>query len=137
MFLIDKNLLKFLIVGLINTMIGAGIMFLLYNLIHLNYWISSACNYIIGGVCSYFLNKYFTFSNHEKSIKQIIIFILNLIICYILAYFFAKKIIYILLFSQTEKTRANVAMFCGMFLYTLLNYIGQRLIVFAKKEKNE
>ena len=137
MFLIDKKLLKFLIVGLINTIIGAGVMFLLYNLAHCGYWLASACNYIFGGICSYFLNKYFTFSNHEKSFKQVLLFILNLLICYILAYFIAKKAIYMLLVSQTESIRANVAMFCGMCLYTLLNYIGQRLIVFDKKEKNE
>ncbi len=137
MFLIDKKLIKFLIVGLINTIVGAGVMFLLYNLAHLGYWISSACNYIIGGICSYFLNKYFTFSNHEKSFKQVLLFIINLAICYVIAYLISKKAIYILLASQSENIRGNVAMLCGMCLYTLLNYIGQRLIVFAKKETNE
>ena len=61
----------------------------------------------------------------------------NLAICYVLAYLIAKKAIYILFASQPENIRGNVAMLCGMCLYTLLNYIGQRLIVFAKKETNE
>ena len=54
---VDKKLIKFLLVGLINTAVGAGVMFLLYNLGHFNYWISSACNYIVGGIVSFVLNK--------------------------------------------------------------------------------
>ena len=69
--LIDDKLVKFLIVGGVNTAVGAGVMFLLYNLGHCSYWISSACNYIVGGVVSFFLNKYFTFKNTQKSFKQI------------------------------------------------------------------
>ncbi|MBP5403025.1 MAG: GtrA family protein [Treponema sp.] len=132
---IDKKLLKFLLVGVINTAVGAGIMFLLYNAAHLGYWFSSACNYIAGGIVSFFLNKYFTFTNHEKSFKQIILFIANLLICYVLAYMIAKKAVYALLYFKEETFRANIAMLCGMCLYTILNYFGQRLLVFADKEE--
>ena len=59
--LIDKKTLKFLAVGILNTIVGAGLMFLLYNCFGLTYWISSACNSIAGGILSYFLNKYFLF----------------------------------------------------------------------------
>lgn len=133
---LDKKLIKFLLVGLINTMVGAGVMFILYNFGHLNYWISSACNYITGGIVSFFLNKYFTFSNHEKSLKQVLYFILTLAICYILAYLIAKQSVYMLLSTQSEKLRDNVSMLVGMCLYTILNYFGQRLFVFAKREVN-
>lgn len=64
--LIDKTTIKFLVVGVVNTLVGTGIMFFLYNVVHLNYWISSAANYIMGSIVSYFLNKYFTFQNKER-----------------------------------------------------------------------
>ena len=64
--LIDKTTIKFLLVGVINTIVGTSIMFLLYNVGHMNYWVSSAANYIVGSIVSYFLNKYFTFQNKEK-----------------------------------------------------------------------
>ena len=35
--LIDKTTIKFLIVGVINTIVGSGTMFLLYNLAHCSY----------------------------------------------------------------------------------------------------
>lgn len=40
--LIDKTTIKFLLVGIVNTIVGTSIMFLLYNIAHMNYWISSA-----------------------------------------------------------------------------------------------
>ena len=128
--LIDIKLLKFIIVGIINTLVGAGTMFLLYNLAHCNYWFSSACNYIAGGICSFFLNKFFTFKNTEKSFKQIIQFILLLVICYLIAYIGAKYLIYWIFSSQSIKVKDNIAMLTGEILYTVINYLGQRLIVF-------
>ena len=134
---VDKKLIKFLIVGLINTAVGAGVMFLLYNLAHFSYWVSSACNYIAGGTVSFFLNKYFTFQNHEKSPGQVLLFIFTLAVCYVLAYLIAKKAVYALLFTQTQKVRDNISMLAGMCLYTILNYFGQRIFVFAKKEPKD
>ncbi len=134
--LIDKKLGKFLIVGVINTLVGDGLMFLLYNLLGVSYWISSASNYVVGGIVSYFLNKYFTFQNKEKSLKQIIIFILNLGICYLIAYLCAQKAAYYFLSDFSENIRDNIALFTGMCLYTGLNYIGQRVIVFNERKSN-
>lgn len=60
--LIDKTVLRFLLVGVVNTLVGCGLMFLLYNLAGWSYRSSSAANYVAGGgVASFFLNKYFTF----------------------------------------------------------------------------
>lgn len=135
--LIDQKLLKFLIVGVINTIFGCGIMFVLYNLFNVSYWISSACNYILGGILSFFLNKHFTFQNKQKSIKQILLFIIILVICYLIAYIGAKKIIYLLLQNKSESIKGNVSLCLGMILYTGLNYLGQRVIVFNEKPKME
>ena len=55
---VDGTLLRFLIVGVINTIFGTSVMFAAYNLLGFGYWVSSALNYIFGGILSYFLNKY-------------------------------------------------------------------------------
>lgn len=133
---IDAKLLKFLIVGVINTLVGAGTMFLLYNVFGCNYWVSSACNYIIGGICSFLLNKYFTFQNHQKSVFQVVQFVALLVICYLIAYIGAKNLIYALLKDASVTLRDNIAMFTGMCLYTLLNYFGQRFFVFKEKHND-
>ena len=88
----DITTIKFLMVGVINTLVGTGLMFILYNVFSVNYWISSASNYIVGSIVSYFLNKYFTFQNKEKSWKQILSFIVNITVCYLIAYGVAKPV---------------------------------------------
>lgn len=64
---LDITFLKFVLVGVINTLVGTAVMFLCYNALHLDYWFSSAMNYVVGSIVSYFLNKYFTFQNKERS----------------------------------------------------------------------
>ena len=63
---IDWVTIKFLIVGVINTLVGTSVMFVCYNVFHTGYWIASAMNYIIGSIVSFFLNKYFTFKSGKS-----------------------------------------------------------------------
>ena len=48
--LVDQKLLRFIIVGCINTVVGTAIMFGLYNLASCSYWVSSAANYILTSI---------------------------------------------------------------------------------------
>ena len=132
--LIDKTAIKFLLVGVINTLVGTTVMFLSYNLLGLGYWISSAANYVIGSIVSYFLNKYFTFQNKEKSWKMIVAFIINISVCYLIAYGAAKPFVYRMLRGFGVSVRDNAAMLVGMCLFVGLNYLGQRFVVFKKEE---
>lgn len=130
--LFDKTVIKFLFVGVINTLVGTGTMFLLYNLAHCSYWLSSAANYVVGGIVSFFLNKYFTFRNKEKSLKQVIKFVLTVGVCYLIAYGAAKPLAAHLLEGHSTNLQENIAMLTGMVLYTGLNYLGQRFFAFKK-----
>ena len=130
----DPSMLRFLLVGVVNTLVGAGIMFLLYNLAGCSYWLSSAANYIVGGVVSYFLNKYYTFKNTERSWTQVLRFALNVAVCWLLAYGIAKPLALRLLAGFDEKLQTNAAMLAGLCLYTALNYLGQRFFAFRAKE---
>lgn len=135
--IIDKKFIIFLFVGLINTAIGASIMFLLYNVFGCDYYFSSACNYIAGGISSYILNKIITFKNHQKSFNQILQFVLLLVICYLISYIGARHLIHFIFFSKSSILKDNLAMVTGEILYTLLNYVGQRFIVFKNKNDNK
>jgi len=130
----DKTLIKFLIVGVCNTLSGSAVMFKLYNFAGISYWLSSAANYVVGGVVSFFLNKYFTFKSNAWSWRQVGRFIVNLLICYLLAYGLAKPLVCIALAEQPFKRQENMAMLVGMCLYTGLNYLGQRWFTFRENE---
>ncbi len=135
--LIDIKLLKFILVGALNTLIGSAIMFGLYNLAHCSYWGSSAANYIITSVISYFLNKYFTFQDHERGFKPALRFAINVAVCFVLAYGIAEPLCRWLLSSASEKLRDNVSMLVGMCLFSGFNYIGQRLFTFKNTRSEE
>ena len=126
----DRTILKFLIVGVVNTLFGTAVMFSLYNLAGYSYWISSAANYILGSILSFFLNKYFTFQNRERSWGQVVRFTVNIAACYLVAYGVAKPAVRMLLSGQSVSIQENAAMLAGMCLFTGLNYFGQRLFAF-------
>ena len=135
--LFDAKLLRFLIVGVINTLVGSAIMFGLYNLAHCSYWFSSAANYILTSILSFFLNKYFTFRNREQSLAQVLRFVVNIAVCYGAAYGLAKPLCRLLLAGASVTVRDNVSMLVGMVLFTGLNYLGQRFFAFKSEEESE
>lgn len=130
---IDRTTFKFVIVGIINTLLGNGIMFFMYNFMKINYWYSSISNYIIGSIISYFLNKYYTFQYKKKEKCIIIKFIINILCCYIIAYGLIKKIIFYFFFNYLSNiVIENISMFVGMCSFIILNYFGQKFYVFKK-----
>jgi len=132
--LYNWSLFRFALVGVVNTLVGMAIMFGLYNLAHCSYWMSSAANYVLTSILSFFLNKYFTFQSRTNSLRQMLLFALNIAVCYLIAYGAAKPLMLRILANASLSLRENAAMFAGMLLFTLLNYLGQRLLVFRKEE---
>ena len=154
---IDIKTLKFLVVGVANTLVGMGIMLLLSYIFNktvpefaeksvfvlgttdytASYIISSVINYVLGGILSYFLNKYWSFGNKEKSKMIVIKFIVTVVLCYIIAYLGAKPLMEIALKNTgiANKWKEFLSLIVGAGLYTVLNYFGQRFFAFATKKK--
>jgi putative flippase GtrA len=132
---VDIKILKFLLVGVLNTLLSAIIMSLLYNVFKFGYWGASSIAYIIGGVVSFILNKRFTFKNHDSVITTGVKFAFNIIICYLVAYSLAKPIIIAMLHKTAfnDNIVDNVALLFGMVLFTTINYFGQRYFAFKEK----
>lgn len=135
--LLDGKLWRFLLVGVLNTLVGNGLSFVLLNLTPLGYWLSSSVSYVLASVMSYFLNKYFTFRNTEKGWKPVFRFALNIAVCYVLAYGLAEPAAKWMLSGASVTVQENVAMLVGMCLFTGFNYLGQRLFAFREKTDAE
>jgi len=138
--------------------LGAAIMFGLYNLagfdwisvtmtvtnsagvqkIHtladVGYWISSTIAYFAASVFSFFMNKNFTFGYKSGLGLPAIKFIINIAVCYLLAFSLAKPLIISLVggMNLSQNAMDNIAMLAGMTMFTGFNYIGQRYFVFRK-----
>lgn len=135
--LFDRTFWKFILVGVANTLFGTGIMFVFYNVFHFSYWISSASNYFFGSILSYLLNRMFTFRSEETTAKTLPRFVINISLCYLLAYGMAKPLVAHILSDYSQSVQENTAMLAGMCLFVGLNYLGQRFFVFKEKRNSE
>ena len=130
----DTTFLRFILVGVVNTLVGTAIMFFCFNVLAWSYWISSALNYIVGSIVSYLLNKRYTFQQKGHDLYTILKFIMNITICYVLAYGFAKPLVTWLLSGLSTNVQGNIALLVGMVLFVAFNYIGQRFWAFSQKK---
>ena len=131
-----KTFAKFLVVGVINTLIGYGIIFLCLNILNLSYGVSTSVGTVAGAINSFFMNRSFTFQNDKSIFKTVLPFILVTAICYVIAYTLAKQGVILVLENKnifSPKMIDNIATLVGMCIYTLLNFFGQRLFVFKKQ----
>lgn len=128
----NNSFVRFLLVGVSNTLLSMLLMFLLEDL---GYWPSTAIAYVAGAILSFFLNRYFTFRSQERFWRSAGKFIVNVALCYVIAYAIAQPLVGWLL-SGTDISllwQERLAKVAGMGLYTLINYFGQRFFAFRKR----
>lgn len=149
---LDKKLLKFGLVGILNTVVGYLINFVSLNVFHFGYWTSILLNYIPTSILSFVLNKYFTFKSTGNIAKEAVRFAVNIIVCMTLAYGIAQPATTYLMnlasdglfeFIETitfgfltgkDQIIDNVATIVGMVLFVIFNYTGQRFFAFKNEE---
>ena len=129
----DTTFLKFILVGVVNTLVGIAVMFFCFNVLAWSYWVSSALNYMVGSIVSYLLNKRYTFQQKGNDWHTVWKFIVNVSVCYVLAYGLAKPFVAWLLSGVTTNIQGNAALFVGMVLFVGFNYIGQRFWAFSTR----
>ena len=129
--LFDVSMLKFLLVGVGNTLFSTVLMFALEGL---GYWPSTAIAYVAGAVLSFFLNRRFTFHSEETLGRSAVTFALNVAVCYVLGYGLARGLMGILApwSPLSPLWWERLSKLVGMGLYTVLNYFGQRFFAFRK-----
>ncbi|HJC41880.1 MAG TPA: GtrA family protein [Candidatus Intestinimonas pullistercoris] len=129
--LFDVSMLKFLLVGVGNTLLSTVLMFALEGL---GYWPSTAIAYVAGAVLSFFLNRRFTFHSEETLGRSAVKFALNVAVCYVLGYGLARGLMGILApwSPLSPLWWERLSKLVGMGLYTVLNYFGQRFFAFRK-----
>ncbi len=128
----NETFWKFIVVGLINTAVGMGVMYLYYNLINDNTFIAFALNIICGSTVSFFLNKNFTFKKKGSTGSSVVKFVINIVACYIISYGIADVFVPYILSGLSKTVVDNISMFISSCLFVACNYVGQRFFVFKK-----
>lgn len=121
---------RFLLVGLVNTLVGLSSIFLLLHAVGLSYWLSTFLGNAIGATVSYVLNRQFTFSSKVSAGRSIPLFVVVILGSYFLAFSISKMAADWVLTEYTN----GFAVLLGTVLYTIMNYLGQKYIVFPHKK---
>lgn len=132
---IDAKLWRFLLVGVVNTLVGLTVENGVYYWLWHSAWGASAVNYVLTSILSFFLNKYFTFRSHGNTGREIVRFALNIAVCYLLSHGIAIPLMTWLLRPVDAEWTGTVVMLVGMGLFTGFNYLGQRLFAFRETEQ--
>lgn len=120
----DKKLLKYLSVGILNTTVGFGIIFGLMFL-GISPEISNLSGYVVGIIFSYFMNKVFTFKSKSKNKLEFIKFIISMFIAYILNFTTLK-------ICLNLNINPYISQIISGGIYTATGYILSRFWVFTK-----
>lgn len=129
------EVIHFGMVGVINTFMGWVIMAVLYNFIHINYWLSTGISYFVGSVFSYHANAKVTFKVESRDKWLPWRFAINIIVCYLIGHGAAQTLVRRLLSSQPKVIVDNVAMIFGICFFIVMNFFGQKLFVFRKNSE--
>jgi putative flippase GtrA len=112
-------------------------MYLLLHALGLSYWLSTFLGNSVGAVVSFFLNRSFTFKSQNSVSKSAFRFVAVILCCYFISYDMGKNIVVWVLKDShgiTTNIKTDLAVVVGTGFYTLLNYLGQKLFVFSKKD---
>ncbi|EIJ77705.1 GtrA family protein [Bacillus methanolicus] len=126
-----SSFIRFLAVGVVNTMIGLTIMFLLMHAVGMSYWLSTFFGNMTGAIASYFLNRSFTFDSHVPIAKGGFRFAAVICSCYFFSYTISRMLS-VGISSDFPLQEKDFAVIGGTAIYTVTNYLGQKYFVFKK-----
>lgn len=129
--------IKYAMVGCLNTAVTLGVIFILNSLFGINLYVANAIGYVAGLINSFIWNKNWVFKSSNGYKREALKFALGFGACYALQ----LLVVYILAtddFSQLQwnimgfftLSGKGVATIIGNIVYTLANFIYNRLITF-------
>ena len=128
--------LKFLLVGLLNTMIGMGLMLFLSNGLEWPFWYATFTGNTVGAIVSFLVNRNFTFNSMVPIKVGAPRFIAVVLTSYLFSFSISRMVaggVDSLPVWGSYIESDNIAILLGSFIYTVTNYIGQKSIVFKDR----
>lgn len=124
----STQVFRFIVVGLVCTLINYGVFYLLFALLGVNYLLSSASGFIAGVVFGYPINRLWTFevSKAENSslLKYFIVYLISL----------AISLLLMAVFVQNFGIGAQIANVICILVTTCTNFLGIKFTVFNSKQ---
>jgi putative flippase GtrA len=117
-------LLRYLAVGVLNTCVGLGVIYAAMYFAHLGNVAANLIGYIVGAAFSFFVNKYWTFSNRNAAGPQFVRFVLVLSVAYLVNLAAVTTLV------NGFEVNPYIAQALGTAPYTTVGYLGSRYFAF-------
>ena len=139
------QLLKYAVIGVLNTLITLVVFYLLNTKMGLSDGISNVVGYIFGVINSFLWNRNWVFKTKNNFQRELVLFVCGFLIClalqlcvsWILLEGFGWKSLPddIIPFFPMQKAGQNIVMVLAMIVYTLANYAYNRFVTFRVDPK--
>lgn len=123
------HLLKYSSVGLVNTVVIFGLLFMLKDVLGVSLYRSNIISYIGGLICNFTLNKLFTFRSHKFKAKEIFLFLFSFGTSYGI-----QRLTLSILLIQFHRSE-NLASLIAYPLYGLSFFLLNKYLVFNPEAK--
>lgn len=123
--LLPYSALKFAGVGVINTLLCLGVIFVLKSRAGFGDVPANVSGYGVGLACSFLFNRRWTFAHDAQPLPALLRFLL----VFLLSYLLNLGVVLLLIRSGCNRYLAHLG---GMPLYTVVFYLGCRFFVFPE-----
>ncbi len=120
-----RELFRYLSVGVVNMAVGLSTIYLCMYVLHATDLRANELGYCAGVVCSFVLNRRWTFASNDAWVPQLVRFLMVLGIAY------AANVVTVLGLVGLGTNR-YLAQALGTVPYTAFGYIGSRLFAFRR-----
>ena len=124
--MIQRQFIKFIVIGVFSTVINYGIFFILYHFIAVHYIASSAIGFMSGVFVGYHFNKNWTFGVAEKSPHYLYQYYLVYTISLVLGLGFLHLLV------KRLDIIPEIANILTIGLTTCTNFLGTKFWVFKR-----
>ncbi len=121
---IAGQIAKFILVGVANTLLTLGTIFLLSGVAHADYRLANGVGYIIGLMNSFLLNRWWTFKSRGAVPLQMAKFFLVFGFCY------AVQFGMLVLMVDRLAVSSALSQVAAMAVYTSISYLLNKHIVY-------
>ena len=122
---VSRELVRFVVVGLLNTAIGLAVIVSLYTVAGLGLAASNAAGYAVGLVVSFILNGKWTFTASQLGLRQVIGFA----VVFAMSFGISLGLVHAMMSLGVAYPLAQL---CGVGLYSGVMFVGMKYAVFAR-----
>jgi len=121
------TLIRYLLVGVVNTLVGLGIIYLAMYFLHMDLASSNALGYAIGIMVSFALNKKWTFDSQDHIVYSFLRYLLVLAVAY------GANLATVLFANSHFDLNPYLSQALGIVPYTAIGFLGSRFFAFRDR----